>query len=299
MKHLLLLFFTVTCFAQNTKIIAFRLVNEDDDGPCSIISYVKWHNEGFQNYVTAESSDSTFAENLLSLKKISKKWKKRNHFCESRTIGGDMTHNMFTIEYKGKRDTILTTYNNEMIVFPGTGIAYVDENQVLKKMFTGNIKEFFEHDFNKQIRALFMPENDSITSDKILYKGEPAINFISKDFKSQLSQFKHISSDSVYNEIKRKYAYTNDTVQFYKNNIDITLTSPDSNWNIDWVKPGDSEELLFQKYPTSTKIPKYNLIKYEDIKRKYFYWVELIGNKGSITYHIKDHIIEKIEINLH
>lgn len=298
MKYLLLLFLTVTCFAQNTKITVYRLVNEDNDGPCSISSYVKYHNDGFLNYVTAESNDSIFAKNLLSLKKISKKWKKRNHFCEPRTIGGNMTHNMFTIEYKGKRDTILTTYNNEMIVFPGTGIAYVDEKQVLKKMFTGNIKEFFDHDFKKQIMALYIRENDSIPFNKILYK-ESMRDFSIEDFKNQSGKFKFISSDSLYENIRLKYTDGNDTIQFYKNRIDISITSSNSNWNIDQVKPGDSEELLFQKYPISTKIPKFYLIRYEDIKRKYFYSVELIGNKGNITYLIKDRIIEKIEINLH
>lgn len=298
MKYLLLLFFTVTCFAQNTKIITYRLVNEDVDGPCSISSYVKWHNEGFLNYVTAESSDSIFAKNLLSLKKTSKKWRKTNLFCKPRIIGGDMIHNMFIIEHKGKRDTILATYNNEMIVFNNETKAYIDKNRVLEKMLPQNIKEFFDHDFKKQIMALYIRENDSIPLNKILYK-ESMRGFSIEDFKNLSDQFKLISSDSLYENIQRKYTDGNDTIQFYKNHIDITITSPDSNWNIDKVKPGDSEKLLFQKYPTSTKKPKFYLIRYEDIKRRYFYWVELIGNKGSITYFIKDRIIEKIEISIH
>lgn len=298
MKYLLLLFFTVTCFAQNTKITVYRLVNEDDDGPCSISSYVKYHNEGFLNYVTAESNDSIFAKNLLSLKKISKKWRKTNLFCKPRIIGGNMIHNMFIIDHKGKQDTILATYNNEMIVFNNETKAYIDKNRVLEKMLPQNIKEFFDHDFKKQIMALYIRENDSVPFNKILYK-ESMRDFSIEDFKNQSDKFKFISSDSLYENIRLKYTDGNDTIQFYKNRIDISITSSNSNWNIDQVKPGDSEELLFQKYPISTKIPKFYLIRYKDIKRKYFYSVELIGNKGNITYLIKDRIIEKIEINLH
>jgi hypothetical protein len=55
---------------------------------------------------------------------------------------------------------------------------------------------------------------------------------------------------------------------------------------------------LIAKYPASTKIQKYYNIRYEDIKRQYFYWVELSGDAGNITYLIKDHLIDTIKINL-
>ena len=299
MKHLLLLIilFTTACFAQNVKVTAYRLVHDHEDGPCSVKTYVENPLMSYQTYVTAESDDSIFAENLLKLKKEARKWRKTDYFCSARVIGGSMIHNMFVISYNGVNDTILSTLYNDMIIFPGEEKAYSDKKEVLKKMLPRNITEFFKHDFRSQIRSLYFPEeNDSITSDKILYQEKHAIKIFNKDFEKDTGKFKLVNRDSLYNDIEREYAFNNDTIFFHEDDIKITITNPDSGWNVGGLKVGDTEELLKSKYPESTKIQKYSLIRYEDIQRQYFYWVILKEKKGNITYFIKDHLIEKIKI---
>lgn len=297
MKYLLILLLSVNCFAQNAKVTAYRLVNENDDGPCSVKSYIRWSEGGPLSYVTAESNDEAFARDLLTLKKLSKKWKKEKHFCIPRSLGGDMTHNMFVIEYNGKNDTILADKYNAMIVFSGKAKRYIDKNLVLQSMFPDNIKEFFTHNFDRQIKSIVTREDDSITSDKIRYQGELATDFFSENFENAPGNFQQIKKDSLYGETERIYAYNNDTIRYYKE-INITVTNRDSGWDIGEFKIGDTENALIAKYPASTKIQKFFNIRYEDIKRNYFYWVALTEDKGNITYIIKDHIIDKIEISL-
>jgi len=127
MKCLLFLLLPICCFAQNTKVTAYRLVNENDDGPCSVKSYIRWSEGGPLSYVTAESNDVAFARDLLTLKNLSKKWKKEKHFCTPLSLSSDMTHNMFVIEYNGKNDTILADKYNTMIVFPDKAKRYLDK----------------------------------------------------------------------------------------------------------------------------------------------------------------------------
>jgi len=164
-------------------------------------------------------------------------------------------------------------------------------------MFPEDIKEFFKHDFDRQIKSIFIREDDSITSDKIRYKGELATDFFNEHFENAPGNFQQIKKDSLYGELGRIYAYNNDTIRYYKE-INITVTNRDSGWDIGEFKIGDTENALITKYPASTKIQKYFNIRYEDIKRNYFYWVALTEDKGNITYIIKDHIIDKIEISL-
>lgn len=301
MKTLLLfLLLTTFCFAQNAKVTAYRLVETVDDGPCSIVSYINWAEGGLLSYATAESYDQELIKNLITIKKQAKKWKKSDCGCNGRYgLQWGSIPNMYVIESKNGNDTLFTNRNNTQVIFPKYQAGHEDKEGVLAKALTGNIKEFFEHDFSSQIRSLFFPEeNDSITADKVLYEGKPVHNFITKDFENNTGNFRLVSSESFYGSIERKYAFANDTIRFYQKDSNAIISDPDSRWNIDGIKVGDHEELLKQKYPKSTEIQKYYHIRYEDIKRKYFYWVLLTDKKGSITYFIKDHVIDKIEVNL-
>jgi hypothetical protein len=300
MKHLLLLLFTTACLAQNAKVTAYRLVATVDDGPCSIVSYVNSAEGGLLSYVTAESNDQQLINNLLIIKKQAKKWKKSDCGCNGRYgLQWGSIPNMYVIESKNGNDTLFTNHNNTQVIFPKYEAGHEDKEGILARTLTGNIKEFFEHDFRNQIRSLFFPEeNDSITADKILYQEKNAVKIFNKNFEKDTGKFKLVSRDSLYNDIERKYAFNNDTIRFFGNNIDITITYPDSGWNVGGLKVGDAEEKLIAKYPLSTSIQKYYHIRYEDIVRNYFYWVLLADKKGSITYFIKDYVIDKIEVNL-
>lgn len=298
-KILFLLLITSLAYSQDkAKVTAYRLIEGFDDGPCSIKSYVKYHNEFSESYVTAESNDSIFIQNLLKLKTTAKKWQKRQHGC-ARGWDMDMIPNMFVIESGFKKDTVFTYYGNDRIIFPEKNVAYLDKEEVLRKMLPKNIKDFFEHDFLSQLRSKsFLEKNDSVTADKILLNGKRATEIFDVDFDIHPGNFRKIREIPLDNYTEKTYTFNNDTVYQYDKQVKITITNSNSGWDVGGLKVGDSEKKLIALYPLSTSIQKYYHIRYEDNVRNYFYWVLLADKKGSITYFIKDHVIDKIEISL-
>ncbi|RYJ43787.1 hypothetical protein [Flavobacterium beibuense] len=76
MRHLylILLFSYTACFSQQAKITAYRLLIEDDDGPCCVKYYIEDGNtDYFFNYVTAQSTDTVMANRLLAINREAKK----------------------------------------------------------------------------------------------------------------------------------------------------------------------------------------------------------------------------------
>lgn len=302
MKHLLFVLFTTACFAQKAKVTAYRLVNENDDGPCSIMTYVKWPEKGLMNYVTAESTDASFAQNLLELKKTAKKWNKQHHVCKPGTLGGDMTHNMFVIEYQGKNDTILATYDNSKIVFPGVAKSYIDGKGVLKSMFPENIRAFFDYDFNKQIHSWFTEKSDSISVDKVYFRNENVYGLTEQKFKQRYENRLIVADTSFQTRkdftIRKTYLSETDTLSFDNSGRldEIIIDNIDSDCTVDGLKVGDNENTLILKYPNSAKAKVFYNIRFEDLLRIYYYSVDLQYNKGRISFYIKDKIIHKIVV---
>lgn len=301
MKHLLLLLFTTTCFAQNVKVTAYRLVNEHDDGPCSIKSYID-DSKYFLAYVTAESDDIEFAQNLLKLRKASKKWKKQNHYCRLGSLGGDMTHNMFVIAYNGKNDTILATYDNSKIVFPGKAKCYADEKGILKSIFPENIKLFFSYDFNNQIHSWFTEKRDSISADKVYFRNENAYELTEQKFKQQY-EYELIVADTSFQTreeytIRKTYLSNRDTLSFHNSESldEIIIDDKNSDCTVHGLKVGDNESALISKYPNSVRAKIFYNIRFEDLQRTYYYVVDLKNKKGSISFYVRDKIIHKIII---
>jgi hypothetical protein len=183
-----------------------------------------------------------------------------------------------------------------VIIFPNKKVAYTDKKHLLKKSFPKEIKNLYNHNFSQQIRSLVIRENDSISTNKVIYEGKLISNIINSEFENHPGKFKLVSKDSLFNDIERIYTYDKDTIRYHRT-IEIIITNPDSDWNVGGLKIGDTEEKFRTKYPTSARVQKYYNIRYEDIIRQYFYWVMLSDNKGSITYFIKDQAIEKIEID--
>jgi hypothetical protein len=290
-----LLFLTTLCFAQNKpKLTAYRLVNPHDDGPCSIKYYVD-NEEFFLAYVSAESTDKQLIDKLLTIKKQAKKWKKKSHFCSTRMRGGDLTTGMFVIESGAGNDTILTTYDYGALVFPGKEIAYIDKEHVLYKALTGNVKEFFEYDFNNQIRSWFTIKGDSINHDRVTYKGKSIYGLTEELFKKQYTN-KRLEDERSYHV----YLHDANTYLFSDNRLkEVTIETPNSNWVIDGVQTGDNESILLTRYPNSAKAQLFNDVRFEDIKRKYHYSIILKGSKGSIDFYIEDKIIEKIVVSFY
>ena len=306
MKHLFILLFTTVCFSQNAKVTAYRMINWGSDSPCSIVNHIYLDKEikektgiKFISYITAESHDQKLIKKLITIKMNAKQWEKKNHICTDISIPGDRIPHMFVIENKNSHDTIFTSHENDYIIFPEEMSAYHDKKNILFKALNGNIRQLFTHDFSPQIQSqFFQKENDSISTDKISYNGNRAIDVFNENFNKQPGRFVKFRELPGDNYILETYAFNNDTVNQYYKQIDITVTNPDSGWNIDEIKVGDSEEKFSRKYPVSAKVQKFYDIRYEDIIRRYFYSVELTNNKGNIIYFIKDKVIDKIEIHL-
>ena len=296
MKHIiLLLFFCMACLGQRkSHLTAYRLIDEVVDGPCSIKGYVKYL-PNFKSYVTAESDDQELINTLLDIKKKARRGKSREFYCEERTLGGETIHQMFVIS-GSVTDTLYIDKDNKWIIFPDQRKAYLDKDQKFKKAFTGIMKEFIEYDFQAAIRAeYYVDERDSIPIGALSYKGLSAVSFLN-NFKANAENYLLVKTDSAYGDIKEIFVRGTDSITFYKNQVEITLSDPNTGWLIDMIKPGDSESKLVEKFPASTRVKMIYRMRFEDIKRMYYYIVTLKNNKGSIAYFIKDNKIDRIKV---
>lgn len=146
MKHLLLtLLSAIACFGQEKMhLTAYRLIDDVSitDGPCSIATYVKIKNVGFEScYATADSDDQQMINNLLEIKKKARRGKSREFYCEERMYGGETIHQMFVIS-GSITDTLFVDESSKWIVFPEKHKAYLDKDRKFKNALTGIIKEF-------------------------------------------------------------------------------------------------------------------------------------------------------------
>ncbi|MES2485579.1 MAG: hypothetical protein V4581_06470 [Bacteroidota bacterium] len=296
MKYIIAaLAFCMTCFGQEKMhLTAYRLIDEVVDGPCSIKGYVKYL-PNFGSYVTAESDDQELINTLLDIKNKAKRGKSREFYCEERTLAGETIHQMFVIS-GGVTDTLYIDKGNKWIIFPDQRKAYLDKDKKVKKAFIGIMKEFIEYDFQAAIRAeYYVDERDSISTGALSYKGRSAISFLN-NFKANAENYLLVRTDSAYGDIKEIFVRGTDSITFCKRKIEITLSDPDTGWLIDIIKPGDSENKLVEKFPASTRVKMIYLMRFEDIKRMYYYKVTLKNNKGSIAYFIKDNKIDRIKV---
>lgn len=305
MKQLFfIILFSFTCLGQEaTQITAYRLINEDNDGPCSVASYVKNNTalkqKYFNSYVLAEDNNPALAKKLLEINKTAKSWSKHKSFYCYESFSSYSIHNMITVKISTITDTVYTDQDFLWIIFPDKEIAYRDEAQVLKKSLTGIIKEFFEHDFWKQLRARFVEnERDSITTGALLYKGRSGMAFIN-NFEKDFQGYRLVMTDTSYTDVRKTYIQENDSIKFYGDTPHLIISDSNTPWDIDGIKPGDPESKLFEKYPASTQTQLFYHIRFEDIKRMYYYPVTLKGGAGSISYCIKDNIVTTIEVYFH
>ena len=158
MKYLTILLL-LCCFSnaqEFKKVTAYRVINAHDDGACSIKTLVETESRAsFLTYVTAESHDTELMTNLVELKKKAKRWKKSDCGCNGKPgLQWGSIPNMFVIEEQSGNDTIYTNHDNTQIIFPEKQAGHHDEKGLLQKALTGNIKEFFDLDFEKNTSGI-------------------------------------------------------------------------------------------------------------------------------------------------
>ena len=312
MKYLLyLLLFTGICNAQGyknyTKVTAYRIVNEDSEGPCNFMYYMK--REGRVGYYiqAAQTYNDSIAYNLLALKKIAKGWQKQDYVCNDGEEPRHTIINMFIIDVNNTRDTLFTSCDNRSVYFPKEQKEYLDPSNLIAAAFTKDIRDFYNRDLTSEMAG---KTRDSITSDKITIGKKPIYGVSRKSFEANFTHFQIASTDSIFN----KYATEPDIVQeFWLDNMrfkfgqnkkirQLGIKKPERPFDdtfaldIDGVKVGDGEELLYSKYPNTTFFRNWGA-PLENIKDHYYYDIKLSGGRGNVTFYISNKVIREIEIN--
>lgn len=290
MRYFLFLLFTTVCFAQNAKVTVYRAFSESTKEPCSIVTLIKIQEYGM--VFTAESNDLNLINKLHKIKKNSNQWKKETFSCgmDHRLV----IHNMFVIEVGNKTDTIFTTKNNYSIVVPNKKIQFIDKNQELNKALTDDMKAFFGRDFYKEMIRTNIQILDSIYPDKIIYKGRPFNEVIIDSIISFRSTF-GIPTEWDKND-NEKYLFYEEIMTDH-NDLKVELPTNDILYfTADRICIGDSESLLLQKYPNSTKYQRPYSTRYEEIKNNYFYELKIRDIKYILVFSIKDKKIDGMGI---
>jgi len=304
MKYILLfMLVSMFCHAQDyNKVTAYRLIDEMDDGPCSLVTYFKAGDSSF--VYSARSIDAVMIKKLLSIKKKAKKWKKTGFWCRKGYIGGDMIYNMFVFEGAKVNDTLFTS--DDIVIFPSKQVAYTDKNKEVYKAFNNHFKAFFDRDFKEENEDRVLQGTavlDSIGVDKIVYKGKAVEQLNFTDIKSQAKSLKEIDvfesvEDSIIN-----YFYTyeadRDLIET-KNNQSIesvVINNPDT-FSIDGIKVGCSEELVANRYPQSAKHTYPISTKFEEMEYKYNYEITFKNDKGMAVITVDKKVVSSIEIRL-
>lgn len=301
MRHLyLILFFSyAACFSQQVKITAYRLLVEDDDGPCSIATYLKEADtDYFYNYVTAQSNDTAMASKLLAINGEAKKKKGVEFWCEPGTLGGDMIHNMIVVEKDAVRDTIYLTQQNTYIVFPDEHKAYPDNKLVLRKSLTGTIKEFFEFDFTRDIKGMRMIDFPNDDIGIVLFKGENPEEYTKYEFEKQFGKLTFVDKVNNYGRKEFVYSLNGDIYTFEDDTklISVDINNPDSGWEIDGLSIGSKQELFSEKFPESMSFNAICSERYEDYKKEHLHWLLFYEDKGSVSYWIKDGVLDRFSV---
>ena len=123
--------------------------------------------------------------NLIELKKKAKRWKKSDCGCNGKPgLQWGSIPNMFVIEMQTGNDTVYTNHDNTQIIFPEKQAGHHDKKDLLQKALTGNIKEFFDLDFEKQyIRHWFVGVRDSIPYEKVMFRGRQMYGITEEKFR--------------------------------------------------------------------------------------------------------------------
>lgn len=301
----LLVLFCNVCFAQKfkdyTKMTAYRVIEISTHPPCSVVDFIKSNEYG--SVFTASSKDRELIKNLLLLKDICKKWQRSNHDChqKNKISYGDFIPNMFVFESSYGNDTIYTTENNKSIVIPSKNIQYHAPNDEINSVLKGDIKNFFERDFQKDIWFSIIGQFDSIPIKKFLFK-DRTINSI--------SDIKDISSDAEIIKVERgliegiivedrEYRF-NDNIYSFKHDgrLESIVINNSADYYIDGINIGDDEGILLSKYPNSTTSQFPYGSDFAEIKDNYAYVIKVENNTAKIYFSIHKKKIQIITLHL-
>lgn len=313
MKYILIVsLFTSILFSQNktntyTKVIAYRLVDEYDDGPCNILSYFK-EEKVIGYYLQAiESKDENLAYNLIKLKKEAKKWKNKSRSCMKGQLGDEVIPNMIIIKTENCADTIYMTRDNKSVFIPSEQKEYFDKNNNLNKILPKHFIDFFKKDFSIEIHDYYS-NMDSISLDKVAINKTQIYGFDRKDFERNFNKFDIIITDSLFYsdeiEIYKQYTLNSLKLNFTNNygKIDYIYDKYNDNdykdtykLSVDDIYVGDPEHKIISKY-YSAKLFRNWGAPLDNINGDHNYKIKLQNNAGYAIYYIKDNIVDSISV---
>jgi hypothetical protein len=302
-----LLLFCTLCTAQEnyenyTKVTAYRLVDEYEDGPCTVLSYIIQERKTGKYIQAAESYDAKLAYGLLRYKKEAvAQWTKNVLPCN----GNQPVPNMYVVEVNKFKDTIFTTANNCSLFFPKGNIDYFDGHNSINAILPQEMTAFFDHDYKTEFASR---QIDSIPYATVLINNKPLYKSTRKSFEKTIHKFQLVKTDSVFDpDSEHKEYWLNDMqIQFDGKQGQISqLTATRVSYNfpekhvltIDGILLGDEEEKLYEKFPLSTKYRNWGAA-FNDLNNNYAYEVGLKGSfNGYVTFFIRNRRITMIEIN--
>jgi len=302
MKYLFFLLCLNICQAQDyKKVTAYRIVEESEDGPCSIVSYIR--SREFGSVYTAESEDQEMIKKLLALKKQAKKWKKTGFWCTERLIGGMTVDNMFVFEGSKANDTLFTTNVDHLVVFLDKQVAYKDRDSAIYKALNKHFKGFFDRNFKEEYYGIWDMVLDSISVNKLYYKDKPIALVRFPDIKKYTKTVKLIdtlesNSDSI-KDYYNTYQTDLDTIEFKNDDtIQYVIVNDPSTFLVGGIKVGDSEQVIADKYPASAKHAIPVSTRFEEMEYKYAYKIRLENGKGTVSITIDNKIVRHIDFSL-
>jgi hypothetical protein len=303
------------CFGQKienyTKVTAYRLIEEDSDGPCSVLTYFK--EDGLGWYIKAiKSTDFNFASKLLQLHKEARKtWPNSERSCKRGWIGMRTIPNMFIIEINAYRDTIFTTENNAAFYSFTDQKEYFDRERKLNTILPKEMKEFFAFNFKRPYEI--SEELDSIDINTILYGNKLIYGLNRREFETTFGSFQSITTtiDSLPNiSVSVSYSINDGNLYFnynYGKLEKIIFYYPNNQGErnpdeipllIDGITIPIDEKKLRKKFPGSSNYKSYRdrRFKVEDLEDDYNYEIRLRDNKGYVIFNIKKGMISEVEI---
>lgn len=298
-------------YPDYTRVTAYRLIQEDADGPCSIVTYMTSEDFNRSSVISAVSSDKTMMRTITDFVKKTKRNKKTDFYCSNRCIGCDVVDCIFVLEGRTENDTLFFSNQKKFLLIPkkeepGYFNAYGYKSADFNACLNIHFYDFFIRDFMDERWNVNLGKSDSVPLSKILCRNKDIRSISKKEIISD-KEFSLTKADTFYSgeddrllsEVLTNYKSTEAEVAFENDFLkEISSIAPHI-ITVDGITVGDAETLLKQRFPGSTQYPRYYSTTYEEILHTHEYAVSFDDNSGSVSFYITDAIITGINVSIY
>jgi hypothetical protein len=316
----LLFLFSAPAFSQPfddyTKITAFSIFDEPDDGPCSVHSYAT--NPEFSTWVRQfEIVDcKEIILDLLAIQKESAHWKSNEYECRPGSIGGNRVPYMVALQLNKFRDTLYFTDDLRSIFVPGKQRLFNDSEAKVRKALAKNVTlyEFFMTDFTALQRKAFQFEAnalDSVALSDVSHKSLYGLSIEQVDkaiggFDRKLQSVESIRlidgswettivSSADKDDVEYSFGDGQRIMMFqvYYNEDSFDDSRKAS---VLGFAAGDDEAKLVKRFPLSAQSFAIRKQYFKDSEGIYDLGINLRDDKGRIYFYLKDGKIIRIQV---